>query len=230
MSEQDPQDKKRRRLRTFQLSLIGFLAYLALESFLSPAHQPLTFLARTRHDETRAALPRFVERELLRFLECGVLAHGFARVHCSSCGQDALVAFSCKGRGFCPSCGGRRMAQTAAHLTDRVLPAVGVRQWVLTFPHRIRFLLAYDPALCRLVRGIFLRALFGWLRRRARHRGIVDGRCGAVNFVQRFGGALNLNLHFHALVLDGVYTAASPFSPRPSSTSSTHPPTRTSPG
>ena len=52
-------------------------------------------------------------------------------VHCDQCGADRLVPFSCKGRGFCPSCTGRRMADTAAHLVDRVLPEVPVRQWVL---------------------------------------------------------------------------------------------------
>ena len=57
------------------------------------------------------------------------------------------------------------MAETAAHLVDRVLPHVPVRQWVLTFPFRIRFLLAYDPALCRAARRIFLRAVLGFLER-----------------------------------------------------------------
>lgn len=66
-----------------------------------------TFLARTE-EGGGAGLPRFVRRELCRYLDCGILAFGFARVHCSSCGQDELVAFSCKGRGFFPSCGGRR--------------------------------------------------------------------------------------------------------------------------
>ena len=42
--------------------------------------------------------------------------------------RERLLAFSCKGRGFCPSCGGRRMADTAAHLVDRVIPEVPVRQ------------------------------------------------------------------------------------------------------
>ncbi len=65
-----------------------------------------TFLARVDADETRRGLPGFVRRELYRYLECGLLVHGFARVHCSSCGKDALVAFSCKGRGFFPSCCG----------------------------------------------------------------------------------------------------------------------------
>jgi len=78
-----------------------------------------SFLARVRD----RPLPRFVEREFRGFLECGILAHGFLRVHCGACGRDRIVAFSCKGRGFCPSCLGRRMADTAAHLVDRVLPA-----------------------------------------------------------------------------------------------------------
>ncbi len=45
---------------------------------------------------------------------------------------------SCKGRGFCPSCCGRRMADTAVHLCDEVLPEVPIRQWVLSFPFRVR--------------------------------------------------------------------------------------------
>jgi len=170
-----------------------------------------TFLDRTARDPQRAGLPGFVELELRRFLGCGVLAHGFARVHCPSCGSDLLVAFSCKGRGFCPSCGGRRMADTAAWLVDRVLPDVGVRQWVVTFPWSLRFQLARDQALCRAVRRTFLRAVFGDYRRRAARAGLVDARTGAVNVVQRFASALNLNVHFHALVLDGVYTCESPW-------------------
>jgi hypothetical protein len=61
-------------------------------------------------------LPRFVEQEFRQFLTCGVLAHGFARVRCERCTFERLVPFSCKGRGFCPSCGGRRMTERPAHL------------------------------------------------------------------------------------------------------------------
>jgi hypothetical protein len=171
-----------------------------------------TFLARTS-EQHGPGLPRFVTREFERTLTCGILAHGFARLRCTQCGQDELVAFSCKGRGFCPSCAGRRMADTAAHLVDAVLPAVRVRQWVLSFPYHIRFLLAFDPALCSPVRGIFVRTILGWLRQRAEAAGAPGGSSGAVVLAQRFGGALNLNLHFHALVLDGVYTSKSPLAP-----------------
>ena len=78
-----------------------------------------------------ANLPQFVKAEFDAFHECGILAHGFLRLRCGDCGHDKLVAFSCKRRGFCPSCGARCMAQAAAHLVDHVIPNVPVRQWVL---------------------------------------------------------------------------------------------------
>jgi hypothetical protein len=163
-----------------------------------------TFLARARARER--PVPRFVERELRAFLGCGILAHGFVRLRCGACGQERLVAFSCKGRGFCPSCGGRRMDDTAAHLVDRVLPEVPVRQWVLSLPFALRYRLAYDARLASLILAVFVRTVFASLRRRARRQwGLTRSQCGAVTFVQRFGDALNLNLHFHSLVLDGVY-------------------------
>ena len=43
-----------------------------------------------------------------------------------------MLAFSCKRRGFCPGCGARRMAETAALLADEVLPALPPRQWVIS--------------------------------------------------------------------------------------------------
>ena len=99
------------------------------------------------------------------------------------------------------------MADTAAHLVDRVFPVVPVRQWVLTVPWALRYRMAYDAALTSDVLRELVRAVFASLRRRAR-RGKNLGpkpRCGAVTFVQRFGDALNLNVHFHTLVLDGVF-------------------------
>jgi hypothetical protein len=52
--------------------------------------------------------------------------------------RRAPRAFSCKGRGVCPSCNARRMVEVAAHLTDQVLPPLPLRQWVLSLPKRIR--------------------------------------------------------------------------------------------
>ena len=63
---------------------------------------------------------------------------------CDDCGHDYLVAFSCKGRGVCPSCNTRSMAQAAAHLSDHVFPRLPVRQWVLSVPKRLRYYLQRD--------------------------------------------------------------------------------------
>jgi hypothetical protein len=99
-------------------------------------------------DPDGGGLPRYVERELAGYLRCGILAHGFARVRCQSCHDEIVVAFSCKRRGICPSCTARRMADTAAHLVDRVLPRAPYRQyrqWVFTVPKPLRLVLARDP-------------------------------------------------------------------------------------
>jgi len=79
-------------------------------------------------------VPSHVEKDFRKYLECGLLCHGFARARCT-CGHEFLVAFSCKGHGICPSCNARRMVETAAHLVDNVFPKVPVRQWVLSLPN-----------------------------------------------------------------------------------------------
>jgi hypothetical protein len=107
------------------------------------------FVAHTEAS-TGAELPRFIKDEFDAFLACGILTHGFLRLRCGECGHDKLLAFSCKRRGFCPSCGARRMSQTAAHLVDHVSPRVPVRQGVLSLPIPLRVLLAGQPELVTL--------------------------------------------------------------------------------
>jgi Putative transposase len=88
---------------------------------------------------------------------------------------------------------------------DRVLPDVPIRQWVLSVPYRLRYRLAWDHDLCRAVAGVLIRSVVRVLRDRARDAGVERGHGGAVVLIQRFGGALNLNVHFHSLVPDGVF-------------------------
>src|SRR3954451_15789208 len=93
---------------------------------------------------------------------------------CDTCNITKLLPFSCKRRGFCPSCCGCRMNEGAAYLADYVFPHVPIGQWVVSFPMPVRFWMARNPKLITQSLGIF-------------HR------------------ALNLNVHFHVLALDGVY-------------------------
>ncbi len=147
--------------------------------------------AADRGDGT--GLPSFVEQEFREFLTCGLVEHGFARVRCDGCAFERLVPFSCKGRGFCPSCGGRRMTERAANLVDAVLPRVPVRQWVLTVPYRLRYRLAWDHELSRAVLGVYVRVLLEHYAQAARQRGIAAGRTGTVTVIQRFGSGLTLD-------------------------------------
>jgi ribosomal protein S27E len=167
-------------------------------------HHLPEFKAELR-DQHRA-LPRFVLREFDDYLRCGRLEHGFVRVKCTGCRNELLVAFSCKNRGFCPSCGARRMVDTAAHLLDRVLPEIPIRQWVLTFPWPLRLLYSSRPHHLSRTLAIVLRAVETHLIRRAGLIRTQGARSGAVTIIQRFGSALNLNVHLHMLVPDGVYT------------------------
>jgi len=159
--------------------------------------------------EVGKQLPAHVRQAFDGYLQCGRLEYGFLRLRCDTCHAEHLLAFSCKRRGFCPSCGARRMADSAAGLVDQVLPARPIRQWVLSLPFPLRFLLATHPALIGRVLGIVYRVIAGHLIRQAGHTQ-QSARTGAVTLIQRFGSALNLNIHFHMLFLDGVYVADAP--------------------
>jgi len=97
------------------------------------------------------------------------------------------------------------MTERAAHLVDHVLPRAPVRQWVLSLPFELRYRLAWDHRICLAVLAVYARALQGFYRKRARASGHRGGRTGTVTVIQRFGGALNLNVHFHTLAVDGVF-------------------------
>ncbi len=159
--------------------------------------------------EEQGGLPRFVVRDFEEYLGCGLLERGLVHLACSRCGHSMVVAFSCKRRGFCPSCCARRSADVAAHMVDEVFPAVPVRQWVCSLPWSLRTPIGYDRALCADVMGGFARALERSSRRRARKllglRSVDDALFGAVTFVQRSDSALRLDPHAHTLALDGVY-------------------------
>lgn len=137
-----------------------------------------TFLAETEERNDGSGLPRPVVAEFERYLRCGIVASGFAPVRCAECGDESLVAFSCKGRGICPSCTTRRMQGTATHLVDRVLPHVPVREWMLSLPRWTRFLLARDPQLITRTVDLALRAIFARQRLRTRRPGVRGARAG----------------------------------------------------
>ncbi|MBK6585569.1 MAG: transposase [Gammaproteobacteria bacterium] len=158
--------------------------------------------------EQGKVLPAYVEKGVRGLPEVRAARARLLRVRCESCHFERLVAFSCKKRGFCPSCGARRMAETAALLADEVPPALPLRQWVVSFPFALRFLFASRPEALAKALEVIYRLLVTHLAHKAGFR-CKEVATGAVTLVQRFGSALNLNIHLHMLCLDGVYVPRS---------------------
>ena len=141
-------------------------------------HLPAFFRFTSEH--YARPLPPYARKTFEQYLVCGMPEHGFLRLRCNDCGDDRIVAFSCKQRGACPSCAGRIMANTAANLVDRVLPNVPIREWVLTLPFELRVRAARDPKLVAAVDRILFREVQRWMRTAYAQRDIVTWfRCAS---------------------------------------------------
>ena len=87
---------------------------------------------------------------------------------------------------------------------DKVLTRIPNRQWVLTVPFPLHFPFTAYPELMSKVLGIVTRTLSSHLVNQAGYKK-KDAHTGPVTLIQRFGSALNLNLHFRMLFLEDVY-------------------------
>ena len=155
-------------------------------------------------------VPSRVKQEAQRYLDCGQLRCGFVEVTCEACGDSRLIAFSCKGRGWCPSCTARRAAETGAHLAN-VLPRVTHRQWTLSLPFSVRHAVVKQPRLLKYLERRLVKGIWRWQRQRAKHSGhgsaFLNG--GGVCFTQWFGSHLQLTPHLHLLVPEALWAPSS---------------------
>src|SRR5262245_11969575 len=118
-----------------------------------------TFLTSLDAAPDARGLPAYVERDWYDYVQCGVLAPGSLRLGGAPCKHALLPGSSGKRRGFSPSCAGRRMAQSAAHvfcfaeadLVERVIPWVPTRQWVVSIPIPLRYGMASSQDLTAMV-------------------------------------------------------------------------------
>jgi hypothetical protein len=110
------------------------------------------------------------------------------------------------------------MNETARHLVERVFPEVRTRQWVLSFPFPLRWALAFHHELVLSLARITQAEIVRRYRLLAREAGVRAPRGGAFFVIQRFGSDLRLNVHLHALFLDGTFGADGAFftAPAPS--------------
>ncbi len=157
---------------------------------------------RTWLQNTKQIVPKYTQKTFEKYLECGNPAKGFACAHCFCCQADFFIPFSCKMRGLCPSCNTLTMVKTAAHLLENVIPHIPIRQWVISFPLRIRHYLLEHKILQDI-----LEIVVDEIRQTvlACSPDVPNAQIGAISFLQNFGATLNLHPHIHLIVSDGVF-------------------------
>jgi len=138
-----------------------------------------------------------------KFLECGDLSRGFARVRCDECGHEYLLSFSCKCRSFCPSCHQKRVLEFSEHLKDEILEEVPHRQIVFVIPKMLRIYFLHDRKLLSKLAQCAYRAIKEIYRAILGRKDVVSP--GVVIAIQTHGNLLQFHPHLHALVTDGCF-------------------------
>ncbi|MEN8209806.1 MAG: transposase zinc-binding domain-containing protein, partial [Candidatus Fermentibacteria bacterium] len=140
-----------------------------------------------------------IDEVVEKCLQCGDPHYGFARIRCKDCGAEYLRAFSCKCRGFCPSCSKRKSLDLAVFLKEELFRPVPHRHWVWSVPKMLRLHFLHHrkllPMLCRCAWDSLTIFLHETLDRR-------DVFPGGILVPQTFGGMANWNPHVHALITD----------------------------
>ena len=159
-----------------------------------------------RFQQTYGVLRDEVLTTFDEYLNCGLLAHGAARVYCDTCKHSLLVAFSCKKRGLCPSCGAKRAVKFGEHLYDSVLERVPHQHCGFTLPKRLRVYFRYDRSLNNILFQAAATAVHSVL-------GSDTQTPALILTMQTAGEALNFNPHLHGLLADGTFDASGKFTP-----------------
>jgi hypothetical protein len=137
-----------------------------------------------------------------RYLDCGLFESGLARVRCTSCPNEFLVAFSCKGRGLCPSCGAKRAAIFSELLQSQILAGVPHAQWVFSIPKMLRPYFLHHRELL----GDMARIAYDTVREMmATAVDEPDARPCMVAVIQTFASSLEWNPHTHSIASRGVW-------------------------
>jgi len=144
----------------------------------------------------------YIRNVIYRYLDCGTLHNGFARVKCEECGHEYLLAFSCKRRHFCPSCHQKRVVEFGEWLCEEVIKAVPHRHFVFSIPKILRRYFLYDRKLLTHLSHCGWDSLKAFFKEVVSEQGAVTG---AIISIQTFGDFLGFNPHLHILCSDGSF-------------------------
>ena len=170
--------------------------------------QELEYQWEDRFQSEYGVLRDVVKDTLDSYLNCGILAHGAARVRCPRCNHSVLIAFSCKKRGICPSCQAKRAIIFAEHLHSQILAPIPHRHIVFSIPKRLRIYFRYE----RKLNSLLLKS--AWLSIQGLYRSAIpDSTPAAILCIQTAGESLNFNPHVHGIIADGAFLHDGVFQP-----------------
>ena len=156
-----------------------------------------------RYEKVYGFLRPAVGFAVSKYLKCGDLREGFARVHCEGCGHDMFVAFSCKARCLCPSCHQKRILELSMHISKDVCFSVPHRQFVFTIPKRFRIFFRYDRKLLKKLPKLAWEVIKEVYQKVLDREDVIPGMIAAV---QTFGELAHFHPHIHAVVTDSAFT------------------------
>jgi len=105
----------------------------------------------SRFEREYGYLLLIVEEVVDKYLDCGNPKCGFARIKCSDCGREKLLMFSCKTRGFCPSCHAKRREEWGEWMREELILRTPHRQVVFTIPKMLRIFFKYSGGLMKVI-------------------------------------------------------------------------------
>ena len=163
-----------------------------------------------RYESEYGYFRKNISEVINKFLECGILEHGFARVYCKICRKDIFVGLSCKTRFLCPSCTQKRKLVWTDWVTNHVLKNIPHRHWVFTIPKILRKLFYKDRSLLSYLANCSKETLLEMFKAIYPDKGYIPG---IVLSIQTSGDMMVLNPHTHAICSDGVFDPEANFHP-----------------
>ncbi|MHC9538482.1 MAG: transposase zinc-binding domain-containing protein [Vulcanimicrobiota bacterium] len=164
-------------------------------------------MLRGKYEKTYGYWRPVIRDTLFKFLECENLHNGFARVRCDDCGEEYLLAFSCKTK-CCPSCSQRRSLEFGERVVEDIIDDVPVRSGTFTIPKMLRPYFKFDRALYPKLSQCAYEAI------RESFQAVLDNReviPGMITGIHTFGNFLNPHPHIHSIFSQGCFDKKNTF-------------------
>ena len=141
------------------------------------------------------------EEAVQKMLGCGSAENGYAAYRCMHCGEQVIVAFSCKS-SFCLSCAKRYVDRWVEYISSHLFPWVKYRHVVLTMPEELRIYFYQNKYLLAKLTAIGHKMMENALSECFKE----EVEVGSIVVPQTAGRSGEWNPHLHIIMTSGGLT------------------------